>query len=105
MTVRRNPQIELGEKFIEDAVLESLLEEREDSNQTKKTAGRAFKKADGAVTSHLTAAGVEIPAGEKRRCGRFLLSRTDTEEKEIEFTRGASSRLSITVAKDGGKSA
>lgn len=101
MPTKVQVQLELEDTFIEDPTLETLLEAREEHNEMKRAASKLLKKATSAVTEHVIAGGVLIPEGERRRCGRFVLTTTHVDEAEIEFTRAARTGLSIAVAKNG----
>jgi hypothetical protein len=100
MAIRGRPQIALAEKFIEDPELEQLLEERETVNAAKKEAADEFKEIDEKTKAYIERIAPDIPVGERRRCGRFVISKTETEEAEVVFTRGGKVRVNIRLSGD-----
>jgi len=100
MTIEERAQMMMGERFIEDQALEQLLEERETVNEEAKDAAKEFRTIDERCKELIARVAPDIPLGEKRRCGRFVISKRETEEKDVSFTRGGKVQLSIQLAKD-----
>jgi hypothetical protein len=90
----------MGEKFLEDQELEQLLEERETANDEKKDAAKEFREIDERCKELIGRLAPDMAIGEKRRCGRFVISKSETEEKDVSLTRGGNVRLSIALSAD-----
>lgn len=100
MAIRGRAQIALAEKFIEDPELEQLLEERETASDEKKQAADEFKEIDEKAKDHIARVAPDIPVGERRRCGRFVISKSESEPADVAFKRGGGVRLNIRVSED-----
>jgi hypothetical protein len=100
MTIEERPQMKLGQKFIEDQQLEQLLEEREAVKEAKKGAADEFAEVDERCRKHLETAGHDIPVGEERRVGRFIIAHTMREATPVEFTRKGGAKINIRLSKD-----
>lgn len=98
--VKTEAQIGMEDQFIEDAELENLLEERDELNDERLDVAGRFREKDAAAKERV---GVyDIPMGEYRRVGRFIVQRKMTESAEVSFSRGGGERIQIRkVEADG----
>jgi hypothetical protein len=90
VTVKEKAQIDMEDQFIEDPVLEDLLEKREDA----KEGAAEYRKLDKDAKAHIKTAGITG----KRRCGRFIINVTEGEARHVEFDTDGSQRIGISNA-------
>ena len=88
-----DPQGSLEEKLIEDPVLLELLSERRRLNGIKSEATKNAKDADEKAKAKL--AELDLDDGDVIRVGDFLVTKRAVAGREVSFTSGARSQLSI----------
>jgi hypothetical protein len=91
-------QLAMDETTIEDAGLESALEEREARKAAYSDVRKAYDEANVVALGEIEK--LELPTGSVARVGRFRISRQDIPAGHREFDTKASSRISIRLAED-----
>lgn len=98
MPVTANPQASLYERTIENADLESALENRERLKRAASKASKAFREADAGARALLV--DVEMSEDEPTRIGRFVLTRKTFPGRPVAFETSESERLYIRPLPD-----
>jgi hypothetical protein len=91
-TAKPKPQLGLEDKWIEDAELEELLEQRE----TLKTAVTDSRKATKAAKGKILA----INFTGSRRCGRFIIGCSVSKPRSVAFDTEEGVRVTIKTTKE-----
>lgn len=100
MAPRVRPQISMDDRFIEDPELEAMLEEWQEAKESMSEARQLFSPLDEKAKARVL--GLDLATGEKVRCGRFVLSKTEQDEKSVEFTRTAKVKPHIKLLEAAG---
>lgn len=91
-------QIGMEDQFLEDPELEALLEERETLKEERKVAVEAVKEKTGAIHERLGA--YDLPVGQERRCGGFIIARRHVTGRSVSFDVDAGVRTTIRKVKE-----
>ena len=98
MAVATEEQLGLDEIVVENPELLEALELRQDHKDALSAQRKEYREAHEAATAILTQ--LELPEDRVARVGRFRISKRDVPEREVSFTSGARSQLSIAVVSD-----
>ncbi len=99
MTARPKVQIGMEDRWIEDAELEQLLEERQALKVERGELAKKLKAKDEMARERLKM--YDLPMGEEeRRCGRFLIGRWNFGAKLVSFDVAPSERTVIKLVKE-----
>jgi hypothetical protein len=94
--VQDQPQTSFDEAPLEDKALADLLEKRHEAREKLKPVRKAYNTVHASAKEHVENLG--LPDG-TYRCGRFVVSIKEAEEKHIEFERASNKRVVFSVAK------
>ena len=94
--VNRQQQSAFEESPVQDEVLVAALQDWQACKERLKGPRKAFNAINGTVKSLIEQK--ELPDG-SYRCGEFVITIREAEEKHIEFERSSSKRVSIKPAK------
>lgn len=93
---RHRPQGSFDEAPLENKELAQLLSDREEAKVDLQPFRLKYKGLNDQVRGIIE--GLSLEDG-TYRCGRFVVTISESEEKEISFERAASHRISIKLAK------
>jgi hypothetical protein len=98
---RSQPQDQLGfdEQVIDDPSIESALEERLKRKHSFDAVRKTYEAAHEIATAKI--AELELPEGGAVRVGRFRITRQEVPAGHREFDTKASSRVRISLVKEG----
>ncbi len=93
------PQQGFDEQVIEDAEVESALEEREKRKASLSAVRKVYDGAHEAAVAEI--AKLELPEGGAARVGRFRITKTAIAARSVTFEAKATSRIRIATVGDG----
>lgn len=92
MPAKKDEQIGLEDKFVEDSALEQALEGREEKREAKATATKAYKEKNAAAQELIAKHELD---GTAVRVGRFRLHQESAAARTVSFTTEPKKRVII----------
>jgi hypothetical protein len=98
MTTQSQPQTALDEREINNAELESVLEDREVAKGKAGETRKKYTTVDEVAKDKIAA--LKLAEGDVVRIGRFRIKLTNIPARDVAFETSATSRLSISPVGD-----